>query len=487
VSIRARLATWCVSVSCVLLATISVIVYGIHSEAQYRDLDQTLAAMTTHFQDELELTLARGATVRPTLLASLDMAGVTLLESDLALYDATGALIAGRPLPGVPSVRASSASEDHGAETFQTIATPTGRVRVHTMPLEPNGATEGYVQSRASLASIDHSLARLRLLLLAAIGGGLLIAMVGSSMTVTRALRPIADMTETARAIALSRGFGRRLEQRRERDELGELARTFNEMLNSLDAAYQAQRRFVDDAAHELRAPLTSVLGNLDLLARAHDLPGGERDAILADVRAETERLGRLVNDLLALARADAGQRLTRERVELDRIVVEGLRGLHPLATAVDLGVEALESVVVDGDPDRLKQILIILVENALRYTPAGGRVRVSLRRQCHEAVLAVADTGIGIAPEDIPRIFDRFYRSDRARSRHGGGSGLGLSIARWIAEGHDGRIEVESERGVGTVFRVRLPLAIPRAVSAGSAGAPVGAYARYGTACDGT
>jgi two-component system OmpR family sensor kinase len=286
-------------------------------------------------------------------------------------------------------------------------------------------------------------------------------------MTATRALRPIADVTETARAIALSRGFARRLEPSRQQDELGELSRTFNEMLDSLDAAYRAQRQFVDDAAHELRAPVTSITGNLELLERARDLPDAEREAILADVRVEAERLGRLVNDLLALARADAGLRVTRAPVELDRVVVEGMRAMHHLAGDVALGLTALEPAVVVGDADRLKQVLVILVENALRYTPAGGQVRVSLRSLAKEAVLAVEDTGMGIGPADLPRIFDRFYRADPARSRIAGGSGLGLAIAKWVVEAHNGRMEVESEPDQGTVFRVWLPLAGERAPKA--------------------
>ncbi|MCC7023674.1 MAG: HAMP domain-containing histidine kinase [Thermomicrobiales bacterium] len=459
-SIRVRLAAWCIAIFCVLLAAISVVIYEVHSHTHYRDLDQTLAAITAHYQSEIERALAAGAAVDPSLLASLDPTGPGLLETNLAVYDAAGRLVAGQPLAGVAPAGASVNQGEHDAGSFQTIASPAGRVRVHTMPLEARGATMGFIQSRASLAAIDRSMARLRQLLVAAIAGGLLIAAAGSMLTVTRALHPIADVTEAARAIALSRGFGRRLEPIRQRDELGDLVRTFNEMLGSLDAAYQAQRRFVDDAAHELRAPVTSIIGNLEFLERAPDLRAGEQATIAADVRAEAERLGRLVTDLLALARADAGQRVARGNVDLDRVVVDGVRGLRAMAAGVDLGIAALEPVVVAGDPDRLRQLLIILVENAVRYTPAGGRVRVSLRRQDEEAVLAVADTGMGIAPQDLPRIFDRFYRSDRARDRDAGGSGLGLAIAKWIAEAHDGRIEVESEPGVGATFRVWLPMA---------------------------
>jgi two-component system, OmpR family, sensor kinase len=463
VSIRIRLAVWCVAIFCVLLTAVSLVLYGIHSRAHYRDLDLTLAAVTAHFQSEAERALATGSVLSPTLLASLDRSGPQMVGTDLAIYDAAGTLVVGQPLPGAAPTSGAWDGGEHESESFQTIPTSTGRVRVHTMSLVRNGAMLGFIQSRVSLTTLDDSIARFRVLLVVAIVGGLLIAAVGSLATATRALRPIADMTETARAIALSRGFGRRLEPIRQRDELGELARTFNEMLGSLDVAYRAQRRFVDDAAHELRAPVTSITGNLDLLERARDLSALEREAILADVHAEAERLGRLVNDLLALARADAGQRIARTRVDLDRVVVEEVRMMRPLIGDVDLGITAVEPVVVDGDPDRLGQIVVILVENALRYTPAGGRVRVSLRHEDDQAVLAVADTGMGITSADLPRIFDRFYRADPARSRVAGGSGLGLAIAKWIAEAHDGRIEVESQPGEGATFRVWLPIATAR------------------------
>ena len=458
-SIRVRLAAWCVAIFCVLLTTVAFVIYEIHSSVHYHDLDQTLAAVTAHFQSEITSALASGSPLSPSLLASLDMTGPEVVGADLAIYDATGTLIAGEILRGAMPALSDSGGNEHGTESFVTISTPAGRVRVHTMPLVTNGAIAGYIQSRVSLAALDASITRFRVLLLVTIAGGLLVAAVGSLLTATRALRPIADVTETARAIALSRGFGRRLEPNRQHDELGELARTFNEMLGSLDAAYQAQRRFVDDAAHELRAPVTSITGNLDLLKRARDLPVVEREAVLADIHVEAARLGRLVSDLLALARADAGQQIFRTRVELDRVVVDGVREMQPLAGDVDLAIAALGAAVVDGDQDRLKQVVLILVENALRYTPAGGRVQVSLRVQADEAVLTVKDTGMGIASGDLPLIFDRFYRADPARSRVASGSGLGLAIAKWIVEAHNGQIEVESEPGQGAIFHVWLPL----------------------------
>lgn len=458
-SLRLRLAAWCVAIFCVLLAMLAIVLYGIHSRAHYQDLDRTLAAVTAHFKSEIETKLSPGAQLRPNLLASLDTSGSQLVGIDIALFDATGALIGGRPVAGAHPDRLTIGDGGHSDETFETVQTEDERVRIHIMPLMTNGTTLGYIESSVPMRALDRSIERFRLLLIAAIVIGLLVAAVGSLMTATRALRPLADMTETARAIALSRGFGRRLQSVHQADELGELARTFNEMLSSLDAAYQAQRRFVDDAAHELRAPITSIDGNLDLLDRAHDLPVGERAAIVSDLRAETHRLGRLVNDLLALARADSGQPVSRTTVELDRVVVDAVSVMRRQAANVVLEVASLEPVIVSGDPDRLRQVLIILLENAIRYTPSGGRVWVSLRHQAQEALLEVGDTGVGIGAAEIPHVFDRFYRADSARSRVAGGSGLGLAIAKWIAGAHDGRIEVESELGQGTVFRICLPL----------------------------
>lgn len=458
-SIRLRLAAWCVAIFSVLFIALEVFIYTVHARAEYRDVDEALAAITSHYQSELERQLAGGAPLSGTLVAAIATKGQELLGADLTVYGAAGEVIVGRALPGAAPSSPAEGSAPHGPESFLTVDTTAGRVRVHTMPLIVGQRTVGYVQMSASLADLDRSMNRFRLLLVAAAVGGLVIAIAGSLTTASRALRPVADVTETARAIALSRGFSRRLEPISQNDELGELARTFNEMLSSLEEVHRAQRRFVDNAAHELRAPLTSIIGNLDLLERAHDLPEQERTALLADVRAEAERLGRLVNELLTLARADAGQRLSRAPVDLDRIVVDVVRQARALADGIEVSIIHLSPVVVSGDADWLKQLLFILVENAVRYTPVGGKVNVALRVGEDEARVSVSDTGIGIAPNDLPHIFDRFYRADPARSRVAGGSGLGLAIAKWIAEAHDGRIEVESVVGQGSTFTVFLPL----------------------------
>lgn len=457
-SIRLRLAAWCVAIFCALFVGLAIIIYTVHARAHYRDVDDTLAAITSHYQSEIEQRIATGTVLSRSVVASLNVEGQQLVGSQLTIYDAAGQVIFGRVIAGATPMAVPSDSSPHGSTRYLTVDTPDGRVRVHTLPLTDGTRTAGYVQTSVSLVNLDRSIARFRLLLMAAMVGGLLVALGGSLATAARALRPIADMTETARAIALSRAFGRRLDPISQNDELGELSQTFNEMLASLNEAHQSQRRFVDDAAHELRAPLTSILGNLDLLERARDLPESEHQAVVADVRAEAERLGRLVGELLMLARADAGQKVARDLVELDRLTVEVVRQMAPMADGISFEIADLIPTAIRGDADRLRQLLVILVENALRYTPAGGKVLIALRQCNGEAVLSVSDTGIGIAAADLPHVFDRFFRADQARSRVVGGSGLGLAIAKWIVEAHDGRIDVSSHVGVGSTFTSHFP-----------------------------
>lgn len=468
--IRVRLALWCAALACVLLSAVAAAVYAVHSGAHYRDVDRVLSAVAEHYRSEADRLLSSGRPLDGDL-TPIDQAGSSLVGVGLAVVDDEGNAVVGRPVEAA-AFPVGPGDAPHGPVGFATVPGPSGRIRVHTMPL--GDGDDGSVQVSASLADLDRSIERFRNLLIVAMVTGVVVSGLGSFATAERALRPVAELTETARAISLSRAFGRRIERADARDELGELARTFNEMLASLHAAHEGQRRFLDDAAHELRAPVTSLLGNLELVERARDLPEAERAEIITDVRIEAERLARLVNDLLVLARADAGQRPRLVAVELDRLVVAVVREARPIADGVALGVGALEPVVVGGNADRLQQLLLILVENALRYTPPGGRVSVTLGRQGSEAILSVRDTGIGIDPEDMPRIFDRFFRADPARARIAGGTGLGLAIAKWIAEVHNGRIEVESTPGVGSVFRVVLPVtvAMPAVASAEEPGA---------------
>ena len=269
------------------------------------------------------------------------------------------------------------------------------------------------------------------------------------------------------------------------RDELTTLAATFNQMLANLEALYQQQQRFVADASHELRAPITSIRCNLDLLAKAPDLPAEEAQAALADAQAEANRMGRLVGDLLTLARSDSARQSQQSQdvtvadgykksgeekqlVDLDSLLLEVFRQYHPALENgnIDLRqqgpgllLQHITPARVHGDADQLKQVLVALLDNALKYTPYEGSISLSLTTDEHFAIVKVSDTGIGISPNDLPHIFERFYRADRARSRNRGGSGLGLAIVQIIVLEYQGTIEAESAPGKGSTFTMRLPL----------------------------
>jgi signal transduction histidine kinase len=248
------------------------------------------------------------------------------------------------------------------------------------------------------------------------------------------------------------------------KDELGRLAITFNGMLARLQDAYdrvahslQLQPDFVTDVSHELRTPLTTVRGNLALLKRAPPLPDEERREILGDLTEESERLSRLVNDLLTLAHADAGREPEIERVDVFELVEDACRQAQVLARGRDIRCAARERVVARANADALKQVLLILLDNAVKH--AQDPIRVSVEEEDDEVVMRVRDEGPGMAPELQERVFQRFYRGDRSRSTEG--FGLGLSIARALLERLDGILEVESAPGEGSTFTVRVPRAV--------------------------
>jgi signal transduction histidine kinase len=293
--------------------------------------------------------------------------------------------------------------------------------------------------------------------LLTLFGGG--VALLAGWLLAGRALRPVARLTETARSIGRSRHLGERVPVPPHQDEMGRMATTFNEMLESVEEAYGLQQRFVADASHELRAPLTAIQGNLELLERQDSLPETERAEAVDQASREARRMAALVSDLLSLARADSGLVLAKERVELDRVLLEAVSDARHLARGQELQVGELEPAVVIGNPDRLKQLFLILIDNALKYTPSHGSVTLGIHRSPGEVVVTVRDTGIGISHDDLSRVFERFYRADPARSRDPGGTGLGLPIAKWIVEQHDGKIVAASTPGMGTTVTISIPV----------------------------
>jgi signal transduction histidine kinase len=293
----------------------------------------------------------------------------------------------------------------------------------------------------------------------------LLAAFLASWLITGRALRPLKAVAETADSIARTRDLRRRLARGKRRDEIAMLSESFNRMLEQVEAAnrqltvaLEAQRRFVADASHELRTPLTTIRGNAELLAHGPSVPEDVRAAAAHDIASESERMSRLVEHLLTLAQADAGQNLALVPTDLRPIIESVGRQAQASHGDRNLRTIGLTDATVNGDTDAITQLLWILVDNAVKFTKPGGSIELGLQQHDSTALLTVADDGSGIPPEDLARIFERFYQADPARSNNG--AGLGLSIAHWIVEQHHGSIAARNNNGPGATFTVSLPLA---------------------------
>lgn len=359
----------------------------------------------------------------------------------------------------------------HGQRVYYTTTGPSGRLRVLSAPLySPQRPETWFIQIAEPLSPVERTLGALKqTLVIGSLLATVLLA-AGAWVISEGALSPLARMSHTARSIGSTRDLSQRIELPRTHDELQDLAETFNDMLARLEETFNAQRRFVADASHELRTPLTALRANSEIMLRQVDsgiVTTADLREGLTDVRDEVDRMTRLVQNLLTLARADVGWRPEMEPVDLVEIVRDAGRFATPLAHgrpfAISLPAPASngteEQIIVEGNADQLRQLTLILLDNAFTHASPDGDVTLALDRDGSDAIIAVADSGPGIRPEHLQRIFERFYRADDARSRSYGGAGLGLSIARWIAVIHNGEIGVESTPGDGTTFRVRLPL----------------------------
>jgi signal transduction histidine kinase len=336
------------------------------------------------------------------------------------------------------------------------------RLRMVSVPISFKGQVVGAVQAAQSLSNSDAILQRVLALLTVGTLVTLIVAGGIGLLMSWLALRPIDRITQAAGRITRTQDLGQRLAVPVTDDEVGRLVRTFNAMLERLDQLFAAQQRLGADVSHELRTPLTTIRGNVDLLRRGAAEDPVERAAALDAIEGEVDRMSRLVSDLLVLAQADAGMRLEKQQVELDTLVLQVFRQAQlmsasrfPVGERVTIRLGHEDQAIVEGDPDRLKQLLLNLVDNALKYTPPGGQITLSLHRDPEWVRVSVSDTGVGIPPDVLPHIFERFYRAQREGRK---GVGLGLSIAQWIAEAHDGRLTVDSLVGQGTTFTLWLP-----------------------------
>ena len=453
-SIRTRLTLWYTAVLAIFIAALGIIVYAVLAFNLTAGLDRTL-------QDTANQVVG-SARVRPFF----DVQVITLPELNvfgsnvyIEVVDQGGQIA--RKSANLQSF--THALDDAGLRWVESNRQPVTRnvrtggahLRVLTVPLLVNDQAVGYLQVGAVREQVDNALSLLLVVLVVSGLGATVAAAIVGRLLAGRALRPIDTITQTALAISRADDLDKRIPEAGPQDEVGRLVKTFNIMLDRLEGLFRGQQRFIADISHELRTPLTTIRGNVDLMRRMKSVDEESLNAI----QAESDRMTRMVGDLLLLAQADAGQTIRRERVELDTLMLEVYRQMRPMLEGIELSIGEEDQATVMGDTDRLKQLLLNLVDNARKYTPQGGKVTLGLRRAEGWAVLTVTDTGMGIPTQDLPHIFERFYRVDKARSRAAGGAGLGLSIVQWIVQAHGGKISVQSEPGHGTTFTVRLAL----------------------------
>jgi len=348
-----------------------------------------------------------------------------------------------------------------GPEALSDGDLPDGRsVRLFSRVVSDGEQLRGYIQVGRATDELDRIIGLLQVLGAAGFLLTLAIAGAGGWFLAGRALGPIDRIARAAERIGAD-DLSRRLNLCLPDDELGRLARAFDAMIARLEDAFERQKRFTADASHELRTPLGVIRAQSELALSQPRSPE-YYTRTLGSIHDEAGRLTRLAEHLLVLARADAGETLDRQEVDYQDLVAEVGASVAPRARAAQIhfSVQLDECAPIRGDETWLKQLLLNLLDNAIRHTSAGGRVTLSLCAAPDGAVVQITDTGAGIAPEHLPRIFERFYRADEARSRTTGGAGLGLAICRWIASAHGGTLSIESEPGVGTSVRVWLPSA---------------------------
>ncbi len=461
-SIRARLTVWLALLIALSMGAFALSLYVAVTQVLTGDLDQTLRVQAQQVAGNYDFGApegnndANGQHVDIGAVNQFATAGI-LVET----FDAWGRLLArssnlgARALP----LPAPAGTLAHGTPRLSTQAVSggAGTLRLYSLPAVQGGQVVGLVLVAAPLHEVAATTGAVLALLTICGLGVTLLAAVGSAVLVRRGLRPLEAMTSVAEGIT-ARRLDRRLLLHVAPAEVGRLARAFDAMLDRLERAFAQQRQFVADASHELRTPLATIRGRSEVLLLNPALDAETRAGLIM-MRDEAARMGRLVANLLLLARGDEAQAIDRRPVELDVLLLEVARQAQVLAHGLTVTVGHEDQALVLGDADLLKQLLLNLVENAIAYTPPGGRVELSLASAGDRVRLAVRDTGPGIAPDDLAHIFERFYRPDRARTRRSGGAGLGLAIARWIARAHGGDIEVQSVVGHGSTFTVVLPL----------------------------
>jgi heavy metal sensor kinase len=456
-SVRVRLTLWYVFVFGSLLIGFSIFVYTAFSKNLYDRLDRSLTtslrATATEFQSEVKEFHGEATAGALETLKELQIPGVYI-----AFFEGERLLVSTYPDEQPPRSPVAFLLHRQGEVVFQTIeGFGEDGARLAATSISINGE-EFYVTLAEPLHSFREQLESVRRIFYIGLPATLLIAGFGGFLLAKKNLSPVVSMYNQAKHISAT-NLQERLQVSNPKDELGQLAQVFNQLLSRLQHSFENMREFMTDASHELRTPLAIIRGEADVVL-SQDRDDGEYKESLAIIQDEAKRLSRIVDDMLALARADAGQHsLKIQEFYLNDLVEDVCRVMQVLATQkqITLILQPTDDLPFRGDEDRIRRLVLNLLDNAVKYTPPGGCISVKIESLAEGVTITISDTGVGIPAEAMPHVFERFYRVDKARSRTEGGSGLGLAIAKWIAEARHGSIELVSQPGQGSTFKVML------------------------------
>ncbi|MDQ3249874.1 MAG: HAMP domain-containing histidine kinase [Chloroflexota bacterium] len=480
-TIRLRLTLWYTALLGATLILFSVLVYSALSTNLWLRVQDDAARQAAEVSRALTQQIQWDVVIFPNpanptrvQLGELNFfasgIGVQFINLNGDVYDRSDNLMRVRtpiPIDALKAIGGGKAWYDYTTLLGETVL-------IYSVPVWVNKEVRGAVQVIQPVAPVQNTLRQIsRYLILGTMFSLVLAAFVGALLA-RRALAPIDTITQTAGSISHTKDLGRRLTIPNDASEVGQLAATFNRMLDQIQTLFRTQERLIADVSHELRTPLTTVQGNLQLLRRMAGTSSADANPalptddvmqeLLNEAESEATRMNKMINDLLLLAQADSGAlQLQLEPVEMDTLLLEVYRQTKRIAdlrrggAALDIRLGSEDQALVWGDRERLRQVLVNLADNAVKYT-SGGTIILSLENSAGWVQISVSDTGIGIPPDQQISIFERFYRTDKARSRELGGSGLGLSIVQWIADAHGGRVTVESQQGQGSTFTLWLP-----------------------------
>jgi len=465
------------------LISFSSFLYFTLSKSLYRDADVKLRSLAELIASESASPLSKFGfgNIDQALAASMNLKPIGKF---IQVLDESGKI--GRKSDNLRDVQLPISlnalkNASKGLITFETDRSfGNAPLRIITFPVIENNHPTRIVQVASSLEDVEDALNTLFIILMIAVPFALMVASLGGQFLANKALKPVDNITQTARMIT-SQNLNQRIKPLKVKDEISRLIETFNEMISRLDQSFGQIKQFSADASHELKTPLTILKGEVEVTLRKRRT-SEEYEQTLNSNLEEINRMSQIVDDLLFLSRADIGEiRLNKEEINLTEILNELVIHMNILARAKNIRIKTSNhhgDIHLFGDALRIRELFLNLIENGIKYTEDGGSIHIILTKetlphdksspnrmegeQTEFVKIIVSDTGIGIAEEDQKRIFDRFFRVDKARSRDQGGSGLGLSICKWIVEAHRGEITVASEIEKGSSFIVKLPLYSP-------------------------